>query len=616
MMLKKVAEWMLAAAGIWIGAGCSPSASRHAADRVAGKIVDQKQQQALGRTEPFTIERPADTLRRRLLLDQHLPVAGPSSFGPQHLPPLKHLPADVAAGVPVPPYPAEPTTQPLRMTLVEALEIGAANNRDYQTRKESIYSEALRLDLERDEFRTTLNGLVTGEIVSQTGGTDVTGAVVSPSVGFVQRLENGAVLTGRIGLDLVRLLSGERSSSRGVFADASVTIPLLRGAGRDIVTEPLQQAERDVIYAIWDFEEFKRDFAVQVASAYMNVLQTLDQVKNAEDNYERLVASTRRARRLADAGRLPEVQVDQSVQQELRAREGWIRSQENYKRRVDSFKLLLGLPPDAEIALDRGELQRLTPIADRVLSKSKAPVEEQTPPADAPVTLLPPRFGDGGPLELPDARAVVIALANRLDLRVLQGRVYDAQRKVVVAANGLLPGLDLDASAALGARRGALSGASENSQLRVGDATYSGSATLDLPLKKTAERNAYRISVINLERASRSVQDLEDQVKLDVTNTLRDLLEAREGLQIQAQAVEVAQRRVASTTLLLEAGRVQIRDLLEAQDALLTASNAFTAALISYRVGELRLQQSLGVLEVNERGLWREFDSQKEPGQI
>jgi hypothetical protein len=35
----------------------------------------------LNRTDLFSIDTPANTLRRRLLIDQHLPVAGPASMG-------------------------------------------------------------------------------------------------------------------------------------------------------------------------------------------------------------------------------------------------------------------------------------------------------------------------------------------------------------------------------------------------------------------------------------------------------------------------------------------------------------------------------------------------------
>ena len=51
-----------------------------------------------------------------------------------------------------------------------------------------------------------------------------------------------------------------------------------------------------------------------------------------------------------------------------------------------------------------------------------------------------------------------------------------------------------------------------------------------------------------------------------------------------------------------------MRDILEAQNSLVSAQNALTAAVISYRVTELELQRDMGLLTVDEQGLWREFD--------
>ena len=62
----------------------------------------------------------------------------------------------------------------------------------------------------------------------------------------------------------------------------------LRGSGAHIVTEPLTQAERDVLYTIWEFERFKRTFAVNVASEYYAVLQALDQIDNEEKKIRNL----------------------------------------------------------------------------------------------------------------------------------------------------------------------------------------------------------------------------------------------------------------------------------------------------------------------------------------
>jgi len=75
---------------------------------------------------------------------------------------------------------------------------------------------------------------------------------------------------------------------------------------------------------------------------------------------------------------------------------------------------------------------------------------------------------------------------------------------------------------------------------------------------------------------------------------------------------EVARRRVDSTDLFLQAGRAQIRDLLEAQESLISAQNALTAALVAYRVTELELQRDMGVLHVDANGLWQEYQPDAE----
>jgi len=85
------------------------------------------------------------------------------------------------------------------------------------------------------------------------------------------------------------------------------------------------------------------------------------------------------------------------------------------------------------------------------------------------------------------------------------------------------------------------------------------------------------------------------------------MLQTRESVRIQLEAVRLARDRVASTNLFLEAGRVQVRDVLDAQDSYLSAQNALTAAFVSYRIAELELQRDMGVLQVDAKGLWTEY---------
>ncbi|MHC4549600.1 MAG: TolC family protein [Planctomycetota bacterium] len=589
----------------------SPREHRLHADRVAAEIIQEKQQKAFGRTEPFSIERPADILRRRLLEAQGLPYVGPDSLGTDALEPIKRWPEpDYPARTP----PPEPWSgpDPFPLSLMEALQVGARNARDYQSEKEGVFVTALDLDLQRNNFRTIFSS--TADVLAETdlapGGLDgVEGGAV---VGASKLLKGGALLAGQIGIDLVKLLTGARHASLGLFGDATITIPLLRGAGKHVVLEPLTQAERDMVYALRDFQRFKRVFAVRVASEYFDVLRLLDRVRNAEENYRNLIVLSRRTRALAAAGRLPGVQVDQARQDELRARDGWIAAVQSYENRLDRFKETLGLPPDARVELRREELERMTTIVQERFADAERAGEGgietgKVPPADAQVELPPLDVEPQGPYEMHEDQAVGLAFDHRQDLRVAQGRIYDAQRGVVVAADALRAGLTLSGTAAFGGGRSLATAILDNAKLDPVKGLYTASLLLDLPLERTAERNAYRESYVELEASVRSLQALEDSIKIDVRETLRGMLATREGARIQVEAVRLARDRVTSTGLFLEAGRAQVRDVLEAQDALLGAQNAQTEALVSYRIASLELQRDLGVLQVDETGIWTEY---------
>lgn len=606
---------------LFMPTGCrSPSQHRLEADKMAEDIIQETQKRTLGNAEEFSIERPSDILRRRLLAEQDLPYSSQASLGTDELKTIEHWPEDDYPEAQSLPELVElpQADEPLRLSLTQALRIGARNNFEYQTLKEDVFRSALDLDLQRNEFRNIFAGrLESFASTDSTGDRTVSGIENSADVGLSRRLENGVELTGALALDLVKLLTANGASSTGIAGDATVMVPLLRGSGKHIVREPLTQAERDVVYSIYEFERFKRVFAVRVAREYLGVLRQLDRVKNAENNYRRRIESARRYRRLAEAGRLTPIQVDQAVQREFRARDSWISVMQSYANSLDLFKNRLGLPTDAEIELDEAELGRLTAPAseliDSVIQQEQLPVSEETPPADAPVELVAPNREEAGPLEMDETSAVKLALDNRLDLRITQGQVYDAQRAVVVAADTLGAELTFLGAADLGGRRSLGSAAADDAQLRPDKARYSALMTLDLPLERTAERNFYRNSFIALERAVRDVQALEDDIKLSVRDRLRDLLESREGLKTQAQALLLAEKRVDSVELFLEAGRpqTQVRDLLEAQDDLVRAQDELTGAAVDHRIAELELQSDMGVLRIDDTGLWQEYSPEQ-----
>jgi len=593
-----------------LGSCRSPAGHREDADAAAYGIIDSVRKDLVGQDEHFTIATAADTLRRRLLLDQSLPHSDPSSLGSHDVPRIEQWPdesyaaAAAAAAAPMPPWQTQST---LRISLLDALQIAARNSREYQQQKELVFRAALALDLECDHFQMTWAGLISGGIERDLGADpETTTAFVTNDIGVVQRFENGVVMTLNLAFDLVKLLTLGQDSSFGAFADATIAVPLLRGSGSFVVREPLQQAERDVVYAIYGFERFKRVFAVQVATAYYDVLQLQHQVDNELENYRYLIAATRRARRMAEAQRMDQVQVDQTVQKELKARDSWVQASRTADARLDAFKLSLGLPVDAHIELDAAELDALV---DASAFKPRAADDERAP-ADAPVVIRPLSRDGGGRFELLPETAVEVALQHRLDLRVAVGRVFDAQRGVAVAADRLRADLTLFGSATIGDRRTLGDAALQNANLRPKEGRYTALAAVGLPLERTAERNLFRISEIEFEQFVRDAQLVEDQVKLDVREDLRVLLEARERLQIQSQSFQLAERRVDVVSRLLQAGMPQAkaRDLLDAQTDLIDSKNSLAIERVRYRVAELALQRDLELLQVDSNGLWTEVD--------
>lgn len=608
--------------------GCNTAADWSAgADRAALGNVQRAQQAAFGKNEAFTIERPSETFRQRLMENQALPFAARASLSAAELDPIDYWPEDdrLTGRGADDPFLDRADAPVVVLTLVDALQIAARNSRDYQTRKEDVFRSALALDLERYEFESHWSAVLTGDLDStlsteptRTRTTTIRG---TPELSVEQRFQNGISMTAAIGVDLIRLLTAPRANSLGVFADTSISIPLLRGAGRHIVTEPMIQAERNALYQVLQFERFKRTFAVQVASEYLDVLQANDRVQNTEQNYRSLILSARQLRRLAVAGRRDQIQVDQAVQSELQARDSWIGAIQSYDRSRDAFRLTLGLPPDAAVELDRDELERLgAAVRDRLGITAGAAEEmvataEETVQADAPVHLDAPGLGQAGPMELKQERAMLLAIEHRLDLHVAEGDVYDAQRAVTIAADALGAEATLLGTGSFGARRTSASSAllGDSKNLDTSDATYQALLSIDLPLDRREEQVAYRIAWISLEQAVRDYQEIEDRVKSEVRDRLRTLLQTREGQRIQAAAVFVAQRRVDSARMALDAGRAQTRDLLEAQEDLVSAQNDLTAALVAYRIAELELQRDMGLLAVGPDGLWTEFDPEERP---
>ncbi len=593
----------------WISSGCrSTSEWRDQADRRAEHYLTEAQKTVRGSAEAIGVETPADTLRRRLLLDQGLLTHDPASFGIRDLRATEHwrgeerLKADDTDG-----RQGFDTTQPMTIRLDDAVKIAARNSRDYQSQKESLYKTALALDLEDHKFRTTFSGMLSSSVNSSSSDGDrSTGFDNQLKLGMSTAFQNGTEVASSIAVDLVGMLTGDKDSAWGLIADASISIPLLRGSGKLVTMESLTQAQRSLVYEVRRFEQYKREFVVNVANSYLGVLLLKRTQLNEEENYKRVIISTRRSRRLADASRMSLSDFDQSHQSELSARNSWKSSCQAYETSLESFKILMGLPPDARLELSDAEL---TELQDYVARFAKTEFEAyDLGDSNQPIQLEAPESVDEGELKVRVEEAIKIAFEKRPDFRTYLDQVEDAQRHVVIAEDGLRAELTLGGTASIGESVSSGSASEGHGDFKVSDVQYGGVLNLDLPFDRTRERNTYRNSLLKLEDTVRAYQAAEDGLKQSVRSTIRGLLEKRERLVIQFLAVSLAERRVSNNDLLLQAGRAEMRDVLDAQAALLSAQNSLYSAIRGYRVNELELMKEVGVLDVTLDGAWQETD--------
>ena len=101
--------------------------------------------------------------------------------------------------------------------------------------------------------------------------------------------------------------------------------------------------------------------------------------------------------------------------------------------------------------------------------------------------------------------------------------------------------------------------------------TWTGGLRVGFPWDRRKERNAYKKQLIALEQAKRTLEEQEDAVKLSVRSGLRNVVAAQQSYKTQVEAMKVARLRVESNNLFLESGRSTMRDILEAESAMLSA---------------------------------------------
>lgn len=520
-----------------IAIGCSSAAYRADADREVELILGDSRTSVLGDREQRVV-RPE-----------------PEAAAPE-------APHDPTVPPPATPTPVTVTT----VDLTGAIAFAFRQNRDYLSRRESLYRQGLSYSLARFNFGPQFRSAVShvwSDTESGIGSQRLAG-----SLGLGQILPTGGQLSLDSGLGSTWTERSLTSSTfDGLRHDAAISLnlaqPLLRGAGYSISHEALTQAERDLVYAIRDFELFRENFSITIARSFFDLVSQQQTLANEETNLRQATFDRRQSEALLQVDRSTEVEVYRAKRREIDAENRLLDARATFERARDQFKIALGMPTATAIEIASSD------------------------PPFAPVRHDP-------------TSAIAAAKNNRLDLITEREQLDDAERAVQIAENNLLPELDLNLGVGFGADPD-----SSFAQSLPDRWNATASITMAVPLQQKAQRNGLRSAQIALDQARRSHAQTLDQVELEIKNQLRSLRSLEQQIELQRGQIQQEKRAVTVTEIRYEAGDLDNRDLLEARQALFNAQNALIQLSAQHFISRLTLTRDLGLLFVDDEGVWR-----------
>lgn len=450
------------------------------------------------------------------------------------------------------------------LSLKDALIIASNKNRDYQTVKENVYLSVLDLTYQRYLFTPRIT--LTGDINWNKNDEEKINSNLN--LNLIQKLSQGAEISINIGEVILKYLTGDKEKAFQSILSLNLFQPLFKGAGRKIALEDLIQSERNVVYQIRDFLRYQKSFSIDITRDYLNLLLYKKRMENYYTNYINLKTARERIEMLSDAGRIATFQVDQARQNEYSAYQRWIDSQNLYSTGLDSFKIKLGMPPSVKLVLEDPKLEDLL---EKTLPEVKLNISEY----------------------------INFALENRLDLITEYEKVEDAKRKVEIALNNLKNEINLSGKVeSIGEQK-------ERPNIDINEPEYNVGIDFNIPFNKLPYRNEYKKALIEYERRKRNFEEKVDRIKKEIIDSYRNLISAYQSYNTQLNSLKLAERRVESTDLLLQAGRATTRDFLEAQEAYISAKNSVANSITNFIIEYLNFLYLTEKLEVDENGIMK-----------
>lgn len=350
-----------------------------------------------------------------------------------------------------------------------------------------------------------------------------------------------------------------------------VNQPLLRNGWRFANQAQLTIARRNLQQSRSGFEAEVSNSILQAVSQYWAVVEARGSLEVAKSSMDAAEATYKRDKRALELGALPPLDIYRSESQVAQRRVQVIQSEYALKQAENALRLTIGADQDP-----------LFEALDLDLTEKAEP--------------------EGELRTIDTATALQSALTKRPEFDVTRAALANDETRIRLAHNHLLPELDLFgyyATNGVGGTQFTIAGqkmtSSSFSQLfEFGYPTYQAQLSLTLPIRNRAAKAEMGSALVSRRNDLYNQRLLREQIMLDVSNAVHQLEQAKLSIAAGKEALDLANKTVASEQRKYELGSGTIFLVLEAQTELAAAQQTLLQAEVGYQLGLAAVDHATG----------------------
>ncbi len=476
----------------------------------------------------------------------------------------------------------------LRLSLRDAVALTLENNSSVRVQETQVESSKFALLGAYAPFDPLVTGSYNGTNAASPpdttlGGTGVALATKSITrtgqLNYSQTFESGTNV--QAGISSARnSFSNTSTSSVGVLdpyinstLNLQFTQPLLRNGWLFANRAPLVIARRNLDQSKANFAAEINNNILQAVSQYWAVVEAQGNLEVARGSMAAAEATYKRDKRALELGALPPLDIYRSESQVASRRVSVIQAEYAVKEAEDALRMTIGADQD--------------PYFEAL---------------DLQLTETPDPQGEMRTIDA--ATALQTALVKRPELDATRLSLANDNTRIRLAHNHLLPELDLTgaySSNGLGGMELSTTGqkltsSSLNQAFGFNYPTYEAQLSLTLPLRNRAAKAELGSAMVSRRSDLYNDRQWREQVQLDVNNAVHQLEQAKLSIVASKDALDLANKTMASEQRKYELGSGTIFLVLEAQTEVAAAQQTLLQAEVGYQLAVAGVDHATGEL--------------------